>query len=149
MTSLAPNIAVVTGSSGFIGTHLCAALCRPTNGRVSFTGLDITAPRLNGYTHLQTDIRNLQALDYKGNAPVVFHLAANAEVVLPLKALAGLVEVNVLGTLNILVSLRPEVFIFASSSAVYGNGGKACVGPGWTNVNPVGAYGMSKAMAEL
>jgi UDP-glucose 4-epimerase len=82
-------------------------------------------------------------------ADTVFHLAARAEVVIPFDAIPDLNATNVAGTVNVLRAYTPRRFIFASSSAVYGNGARPHVDTAWSNVNPLGIYGMSKAAGEL
>jgi nucleoside-diphosphate-sugar epimerase len=72
-----------------------------------------------------------------------------AEVVTPFRDLRHLHATNVVGTVNLLEVFSPRVFVMASSSAVYGHGGTPRVGTDWRFVRPVGAYGMSKAAAEL
>jgi nucleoside-diphosphate-sugar epimerase len=79
----------------------------------------------------------------------VFHLAAEAEVVIPFGRLNQFVESNVSGTINLLRTLNPDTVFFASSSAVYGHKNTTGTETGWEFINPVGIYGMSKAMAEL
>jgi nucleoside-diphosphate-sugar epimerase len=136
---------VITGTSGFIGSHLAEALA----GR-RFVGLDCALP-VNGirYEHVTADVRMPESMRAIGGAPVVVHLAALAEVVLPLDRVPGLVDTNVSGTVHVLETFQPRRFIFASSSAVYGNGSTRPVPVAWRHVNPVGSYGMSKAMSEL
>jgi nucleoside-diphosphate-sugar epimerase len=79
----------------------------------------------------------------------VVHLAAESRVVFPFAEISQFIDSNVTGTLKVLEKLRPELFVFSSSSAVYGSKGSTSVTTAWSNVNPVGIYGMSKAMAEL
>lgn len=142
---------VVTGSSGFIGSHLCARLARAgLNGALG--GLDIlTAPAGMPCPAVVADINSADAIRHAipGGAETVLHLAAKAEVVIPFDELPDLNSTNVTGTINILTALSPRTLLFASSSAVYGNGPRPDVDTSWSHVNPVGAYGMTKAAAEL
>lgn len=137
--------AVVTGTSGFIGSHLAAAL-----GSRPFVGLDLVPPP-NGHTyaHVTADVRVADSLKPLERPRVVVHLAAEAEVVIPLGRVPGLIGTNVGGTVTVLDAFKPGRFVLASSSAVYGGASREPVRAPWRNVNPVGSYGMSKAMAEL
>lgn len=93
---------LVTGGSGFLGTHVC-----------KYFGADDFSRRSN------LDILNLQDAQTVENYDVVIHLAAeldkspeNAESVF---------LTNVEGTINLLRSMREDsVFIFASTKDVYG-----------------------------
>ncbi len=143
---------LVTGSSGFIGTHVCASANQalPSDARVY--GLDLVAPgKGQSYLHLAADIRNADSL---GQLPLeklraVIHLAARAEVLLPFEELGDLSLTNVNGTANVLAGLQPRTFVFASSSAVYGSASGQSVGTDFDLVKPVGVYGLSKLFGEM
>jgi UDP-glucose 4-epimerase len=141
---------IVTGSSGFIGSHLCALLARSAEHR-DFRGIDVVpAPVGTDYPTELIDIADFPQLHgVTAPADTVFHLAARAEVVIPFDAIPDLNATNVAGTVNVLRAYTPKRFIFASSSAVYGNGARPHVDTTWSNVNPLGIYGMSKAAGEL
>jgi UDP-glucose 4-epimerase len=103
----------VTGSSGFIGKNLCSAL-REKGWEV----VEIDTER-------GIDIRNSAALDRacKGVA-YVFHLAALPRVQYSIEHPAETHEVNVSGTLNVLLAARNagvKKVIFAASSSAYGD----------------------------
>lgn len=138
---------IVTGSSGFIGTHLCKALV----GRAeNVTGIDIRKPMSPmRVMQRQADIAVKSQFRASDRADVVIHLAAEAEVVIPFKNIARLTAVNVNGTIYTLEACHPKLLLSASSSAVYGCGKGRSSAAAWPQVNPVGVYGMSKAMAEL
>ncbi|OGX88699.1 GDP-mannose 4,6-dehydratase [Hymenobacter glacialis] len=131
---------LVTGSAGFIGSHLCERLladgCR-------VVGLDNFDP----YYHRQLKEQNLTALRQhprfsfceadlrQGPAALtaalpalaydaVIHLAAKAGVGPSLREPAAYMENNVLGTTHLLEWMRERgirTLLFASSSSVYGN----------------------------
>lgn len=110
---------LVTGSRGFIGTHLRIKLPRTD---VELCGFDIK-------DSAEYDITNSSAVDdfWKDKKPdVVVHLAANPRVDLAQKYPLWENEVNVGGTINVLnASLRNKVslFIYASTCLVYEVGG--------------------------
>src|SRR5271157_2296074 len=141
---------LVTGSSGFIGSHLCAALLAQG---WEVIGLDIVPSGSKTHRFIRADIRNPKALREVANriAPVVvvIHLAAVAEVVTPFQEFGELLATNVTGTLNVIEAFEPKLFVLSSSSAVYGNSRKDGARPVWDEVHPIGIYGMSKALAEM
>ncbi|MBP9711112.1 MAG: NAD-dependent epimerase/dehydratase family protein [Candidatus Pacebacteria bacterium] len=105
--------AVVTGSSGFIGTHLCKALREKGWGVVE---VDIEKG---------IDVRDVKVLDqaFKG-ADYVFHLAALPRVQYSIENPAETHEINVSGTLNVLLAARNagvKKVIYSASSSAYGD----------------------------
>jgi UDP-glucuronate 4-epimerase len=117
----APLSVLVTGSSGFIGTHLVRHL--RTAGHL-VTGIDIrkpASPLPDGATFLPCDIR--QDHFPKGRFDAVVHLAALAGVRQSFHDPGCYRRTNVDGTVRLLEFCRgagiPH-FVFASSSSVYG-----------------------------
>jgi nucleoside-diphosphate-sugar epimerase len=143
---------LVTGSAGFVGSHVCDALA-VTPGAAPLHGLDVAAARPSqGHPALRLDIRKLGALRSAAASvkpEAIVHLAARAEVVVPFRELGELLSTNVDGTLHVLEAFAPSRFVFASSCAVYGDVEVGDAPASWENVRPVGAYGMSKAAGEL
>lgn len=142
---------LVTGSSGFIGSHLCRAVL--SDGTAPPFGLDIAPPEQNAeWDDVRADIRSRDELErvFAQIRPrVVVHLAAVAEAVVPFSELENLEATNVIGTLKLLEAATPDLFLLASSSAVYGNAHVEDTAPLPGNTRPVGTYGFSKAQAEL
>lgn len=145
---------IVTGSSGFIGSHLCDQMTEDGAAVDSVHGFDREPARPDtDFVSSQGDIRrrdDLRRLTDVGGRHVV-HLAAESRVLFPFSETSQIIDSNVDGTLNVLEVLQPQLLVFASSSAVYGSvgGDLPGVSTDWSNVNPVGIYGISKAMAEL
>jgi len=140
--------ALITGISGFVGSHLAGHLLE--NGW-KVTGYDLLPPRIKcdfyaGNLADKTALR--RALD--DSAPdVVFHLAG----ILKSESHEDLYNVHVLGTISLLEvmaasGLSPKVFI-ASSGAVYGAG----MGPKPIterfSLKPQTHYALSKALQEM
>jgi len=150
--------ALVTGGAGFIGSHLAEALCR-RGARVvvldnlssgSLGNLDWRRGD-DGLEFIEGDVRdkNLLAKAVSG-CDWVFHQAAQASVpysvAMPLESNAH----NLEGTLNLLVAARDagvKRFLFASSSAIYGNDGAALKREGLPP-NPLSPYALQKYAGE-
>lgn len=151
--------ALVTGGSGFIGSHLCAALL-DRGWRVTCIDNLITGSRLNiealvpdvAFTFLEQDV--LDPIPDLDPIDAVFHLASPASVpdylARPLQTLA----VNSSGTERMLDLARQHNarFLFASTSEIYGD---PLVHPQtetyWGNVNSIGpraCYDESKRFGE-
>ncbi len=125
---------VITGGAGFIGSHLVDALLDRyevtvlddfSSGKIS--NLVIARRRYHGLSIIRGDIRDSRLVTHllKG-AAAVFHEAAIASVPKSIKRTSFTNEVNVDGTLNILnaaVANHVEKLVYASSCAVYGDGG--------------------------
>jgi nucleoside-diphosphate-sugar epimerase len=143
---------LVTGSAGFVGSHVCDALVA-TSDDAALHGLDVNAARPSQkHPSLRMDIRKLAALRRAATSlspAAVVHLAARAEVVVPFRELGELLATNVDGTLHVLEAFKPSRVVFASSCAVYGDVEAGDAPASWDGVRPVGAYGMSKAAGEL
>lgn len=122
--------ALVTGGAGFIGSHLAEGLLK--NGyqvRVldNFaTGRrDNLAQVTNDIEMMEGDVRNLTTVRTAvRNVDVVFHEAALPSVERSVKNPLESNEVNIAGTLNVLVAARDANVgrvVYAASSAAYGN----------------------------
>jgi nucleoside-diphosphate-sugar epimerase len=132
---------LITGSSGFIASHL-----RPALGHGAAT-LDKQGP-----ADFPADIRDLPVLQNIARSFVpeaVVHLAALCEVVTPWASVGDLLSTNVEGTYNVLRAFQPRLFVFASSGSVYGNGVPPATAPCKDSVRPLSAYGTSKATGEV
>jgi UDP-glucose 4-epimerase len=142
---------LVTGSAGFIGSHLSTTIADALGTGCRMFGID-AAPSPCSFPGVawQLDIRDRPPpVAAIGKVSHVMHLAAVAEVEVPFNALEELTATNVMGTIALLEATSAERFIFASSSAVYGNAGDTPVRPGERSLAPVGAYGASKLLAEF
>jgi UDP-glucose 4-epimerase len=119
---------LVTGSEGYIGSHLCAFLR-------SF-GYDVHTLDIQGTPDYKIDVsnqfqipRNTQKLKFD----VVIHLAALVRVNESVDKPWLYYDTNVNGTFNVLNGFGCESFIFASTG---------------TASNPINPYAMSKRCAE-
>lgn len=130
---------LITGANGYIGSHLAKAL-------KDHHGDSIIADGLGLFSYDENDVKYLRKFRYadikldstfwyydKENYDCVVHLAGlisvGDSVIYPTKYF----ETNVIGTMNMLRSMRMRNVIFASTAAAF---------------NPVSPYALSKVMAE-
>jgi len=150
---------IITGGAGFIGSHLAAHLLRDGHSvRIVdnlSTGKQANLDYLNGlnddYTHYPVDVTDIDALTpIFAGADYVFHHAALPSVTLSIDDPLKTHEHCVTGTLNVLVAAQKagvKRVIFASSSAVYGDGETAYADEGAIPA-PMSPYGAAKLAAE-
>jgi len=138
---------LVTGGSGFIGSHLVDRLEKfgadvkifdnfNRNGRQNVIFGDI-----NNFEQLS---RSMQGMD------IIFHYAAILGVEKIIDIPEDVLEVNLIGTRNALhaaVQSKVKKFIFASSSEIYGNPRRIPVVED-DDPSPISVYGVSKLASE-
>jgi nucleoside-diphosphate-sugar epimerase len=122
--------ALVTGGAGFIGSHLVEGLLKKGyTVRVldSFaTGRrDNLGAVLNDIELIEGDVRNLTSVrSATRNVDVVFHEAALPSVERSVRNPLESNDVNITGTVNVLVAARDagvQRVVYAASSSAYGN----------------------------
>ncbi len=123
------SVMLVTGGAGFIGSHLVERLVglgHEVRVLDDFsTGKRENLSSVEGVDILEGDIRDMPTVEraVKG-AEVVFHEAALASVPRSVADPVSSNDVNVTGTLNLLVASRDSGvrrLVYASSSSVYGD----------------------------
>ncbi len=152
---------LVTGGAGFIGSHLSDSLLRLGCEVVIYDNFD------DFYTGKEENIRlnlvNSKFRLVKGSilepeklsaamdgVSVVFHLAAQAGVRYCIDNPRKAHEVNVTGTLNVLLAAKKNAVqkvVYASSSSVYGNPIRVPMEEGHPQ-DPTNLYGATKLAAE-
>ena len=158
---------LVTGSSGFIGMHLCKSLL---DDGYKVLGIDNmsnyydpllkknrlkTLKSYNNFHFVKEDISNSKEINYlfKEYRPKkVVHLAAQAGVRYSLENPQAYIQSNVVGFMNILESCRYQKvngLIYASSSSVYGKNEKIPFSIEDRVDNPISIYGATKKANEL
>ena len=125
---------LVTGGAGFIGSHLCEALLQ--RGDEVFVIDDLSTGRVENVAHLQDnrafhltvdsilDLDRLEPLVKK--VDVIFHLAAVVGVQKIIQVPVDTIEINVLGSHNVLnlAARYGKLCLVASTSEVYGKSTK-------------------------
>lgn len=137
------NSLLVTGLSGFVGGHLQRAIARSETWRL-----------LGAKPHNLLDPASLDAWLQAGVPDAVIHLAGQTFVPAAFKDPAHTLQVNLLGTLNLLQALKRAgfsgTFLFVSSGDVYGQVAETDLPI--TEVlapKPRNPYAVSKVAAEL
>ena len=156
--------ALVTGSAGFIGSHLVDRLLAEG---WTVTGIDNFDPyyaetqkRRNMAGHLDHDAFKFHDLDFRdadalsaldGDYDVIVHLAAKAGVRNSLLDPLGYQMTNIVGTQNLLTlahnrGIKP--FLCASSSSVYGNAPSLPWSEDDKTLLPINPYASTKLACE-
>jgi len=150
------RIYLVTGGAGFIGSHLCERLLKEGHGvRVLdnfFSGKESNLESLGGRVDLiRGDILDARVVSeaMKG-VHIVFHEAALGSVPRSVADPITTHNVNITGTLNILLAAREACVrrvVYASSSSVYGETAELPKHEGITP-QPLSPYALSKLAGE-
>jgi dTDP-glucose 4,6-dehydratase len=141
---------LITGGSGFLGSHLSDLLLGQGHQVVGVDNF-ITGKRENiahlkshpGYSFIEADV--IQPLAIDGPLDRIYHMASPASPIGYVKHQVATVKVNSQGTWNMLeLSLVKKArFLVASTSEAYGD---PAVNPQredyWGNVNPIGLRSM-------
>lgn len=122
---------LITGSSGYIGSHLCDLL-NEEQEKYEVYGLDIVDPKINIHKFYKIDINKQFVIDGI-EFDAVIHLAALTSVVESQERPISYYITNLNGTMNVLNKIKTKNFIFASTGAAQ---------------NCISAYGISKRAAE-
>lgn len=144
------KIVLVTGSEGFVGSHLIRTL-RESSYDIVPTCYPLLLPK-DG-EHIPLDILNLDRTKdvLKAHNPdIVFHLAAISSVAKSFRDPPRTYSTNILGTANLLGAVRslkkPVRFIFVSTCEVYGGGEHISE---TADINLKNPYAVSKYAAEM
>lgn len=146
---------MVTGGSGFIGSHIVDTLLENHYEVAVFDNLstgsvqNINKEKVNFFLGdiLSNDLETAVAL-FKPE--YIIHEAAQTSVSRSIEDIHYDAELNIMGTINIINICRKysiKKVIFASSAAVYGNSKQIPI-PVAGSILPNSPYGLSKHMAE-
>jgi UDP-glucose 4-epimerase len=140
---------VVTGGSGFIGTHVVEALLARGDDPVVVDLVDFPDPAVRRVTGDMRDPAVVEAALTPGTDGVV-HLAASTSVLQSMNDPHGVFTNNVVATEMLLERSRQigiGTFVLASTNAVCGDVGDRKINES-IPVRPLGPYGATKAAAE-
>lgn len=145
---------LVTGGAGFIGTNIIKQLLEKGDEVVvldNYSGgrfLDRIQPNVK---YVEGDIRNMKDINnVMAGVDGVFHLAAMARMPYSIKNPQETNEVNIDGTLNVLVSARDngvKRLVYSASSSAYGEQ-KADLLVETMKPAPISPYGLQKYVGE-
>ena len=158
---------LVTGTAGFIGSHVALALLARGDEVVGIDNLDpyydvaLKRARLArfaghpGYTHVDADIADRAAVEalFATHRPArVVHLAAQAGVRHAATHPHAYAHTNFTGTLHVLEGCRHHAvghLVFASTSSVYGANGAMPLDEHQGTQHPLTLYAASKKANEM
>ncbi len=156
MSTLTTKV-VITGGAGFIGSHLADMLVQYSSVNYDVHVVDNLAAGVRenvpiGATLHEVDIRNFDALQpiFEG-AQYVFHCAALPRVQPSIIDPRTTHDVNVNGTLNVLVAARDagvKRVVYSASSSAYGNQDTLPLHEDM-RAQPMSPYGLQKYIGEL
>jgi UDP-glucose 4-epimerase len=150
---------LITGGGGYLGSKLAGALCNISKEiillDIFFNDFSKSLAAENSNVSLITaNIENKESLSKvfdRINPNIIFHFAASLDRKRDVALFDRLLKINVLGTLNLLESLKNveyDSFYFASTSEVYGINNP----PPYTEdqiPEPASPYSATKLMAEI
>lgn len=146
---------LVTGGAGFIASHIVDAYIAKGHEVVVVDDLSKgfkknLNPRAKFHKADITDLAAMRRIFKKERPDVANHHAAIAVVAESMRDPIPTMQVNVVGTTNVLVAAGEagvKKFLFASSAAVYGNPKKVPVSEDAAK-DPISPYGLSKLLGE-
>jgi len=144
---------VITGGAGFIGSHIAQTLAQDHEVIVIDNLFSGNLKNIQEFPVIfkNGDITDLQFLKSTfDEADGIFHQAAITSVPRSVKNPLPTNEVNILGTLNVLIAARDmnvKKVVYASSSSIYGDTEILPKKENFTP-NPLSPYGVSKLAGE-
>ncbi len=154
----APETVLVTGGAGFIGTHLVDALI---DRGEHVTVIDNLSTSDLKHLHADAEFINqdvcnpeVTQLIKELNPKAVYHLAAQASVAVSAREPLTDLNINVIGTINILEGIRelqhrPRFTFFSTGGAVYGDLEESALPARETiDAKPLSPYAVSKLAIE-
>lgn len=118
--------ALVTGGSGFLGSHVADALSAEGHEVVLFDTVDSPYRSSHQAMYVGSVLDDVAIASAMADCDVIYHMAAVADLNDAIRMPVKTMEVNVLGTAKMLEAARLrniERFVFASSIYVYSNHG--------------------------
>jgi UDP-glucuronate 4-epimerase len=158
---------LVTGSSGFIGMHLCNSLLKSSyqvlglDNMNDYYNVSLKEDRLKNikknknfkfFNEDITDLKTIQKIFKEYSPDMVVNLAAQAGVRYSIENPQAYINSNITGFMNILECCRYNKtggLIYASSSSVYGNNNKSPFDVTDSVNKPISIYAVTKRSNEL
>jgi UDP-glucose 4-epimerase len=152
---------LVTGGSGFVGSHLVDALLRVRGFEVRVVD-DLSSGRLEnveqwegiaGFEFVQGDLKGPRvAQESVDGVDLVFHLAANPDIRVGSSEPQVHFDENLAVTFNVLEAMRKSAgtrrVVFASTSTVYGEASVFPTPESYGPLLPISVYGAAKLGCE-
>lgn len=147
------NVALVTGGTGYIGSHLVKRLIAEGQGvRVLVRDIESNAGDGPNAVVVAASLANVgQLVDAMEGVDVVYHLAGAGSPASGADEYRTIFETNVTGTMNVLtaaVTAGVRRVVLASSASVYGRVSSTALREDM-ELKPVSPYAISKVTAEL
>lgn len=137
---------LITGSSGFIGSHVLRYLLDHTDWEFSAVGRTLELKQNSRVKYVALDLS--ERIPYIGEFDYILNFASESHVESSIKDPVNFITNNVRSTINVLELARktkPEIFIQFSSDEVYGALGHK----EWDVLLPSNPYAASKAAQEM
>jgi len=109
---------LITGNSGYIGSHLCQILKKDLSLKIS--GLDKNVPLILLDAFYKQDITDLANWNIDDEYDCVIHLAAEVAVGRSVFNPTLYYQTNTIGTLNVLKNIKSKRFVIASTGSAVG-----------------------------
>lgn len=150
---------LVTGGAGFIGSHLCLKLLKEGHVVVALDNLSLGQKKFlepcfdfKNFRFLKKDLLDFKEIKKacKG-MDRVWHLAANSDISAGGKTTDIDLKIGTIATYNVLEAMRlagVKEFVFASTSAVYGEAQIRPTPENYGPLLPISFYGASKLACE-
>lgn len=145
---------LVTGGAGFVGTNLIKQLLSRGDEVIvidNYYAGKLASRIQPGVNYVEGDIRNIEDLNkVMVGVDGVFHLAAIARVFYSVENPKETNDVNIGGTLNVLIAARDngvKRVVYSASSAAYGNQ-KILLLSETMKPSPISPYGLQKYVGE-
>lgn len=150
---------LVTGGTGFIGSHLVDCLMKKGNrvlvfdnlssGRMEFIEHHLENP---DFSFVKGDLLDAEAIETAcKDVDMVYHVAANPDVKLGASDTKVHLDQNILATYNLLEAMRKsnaKKIAFTSTSTVYGEASIMPTPEDYGPLIPISLYGASKLACE-
>lgn len=149
----------ITGGAGFIGSHLVDRLMKEGHSVVVYDNLSLGREEFlrhhfgsSRFRFVKGDLLDAKSLvaAMKG-CDVVFHLAANSDIIKSSKHTRIDLEQGTIATYNVLEAMRSsgvKKIVFTSSNVVYGEAKKLPIPEDYGPLFPISMYGASKLACE-